>query len=311
MAEAMLRESFRSLSGKGGRDGADIQVISAGLAAPEGEPASRLAVEVMKERNLDISGHRARSITRQLVEDADLILTMTAGHKRSLVAMYPEAEGKVFSMKEFAAGAGGKPGDGDGPGGGGGDIPDPFGGSIEAYRAAADEIGDAVERIISRFKGIESCGARGMVSMRVALGSDHGGYLLKEHLKSILDDMGVVYEDFGTFSEESVDYPDIGLEVARRVARGEFDRGVLICGTGIGMSIAANKIPGIRASLCQDTVTARLAREHNDANVLTLGGRIIGPVVAEEILKVWLSTPFSGGRHARRIEKITLAEGGR
>ncbi|NPV54588.1 MAG: ribose 5-phosphate isomerase B [Firmicutes bacterium] len=146
--------------------------------------------------------------------------------------------------------------------------------------------------------------------MRVALGSDHGGYRLKEHLKGILDDMGVVYEDFGTFSEESVDYPDIGLEVARRVARGEFDRGVLICGTGIGMSIAANKIRGIRASLCHDTVTARLAREHNDANVLTLGGRIIGPVVAEEILKVWLNTPFSQGRHARRIEKITLAEGG-
>lgn len=142
------------------------------------------------------------------------------------------------------------------------------------------------------------------------MGSDHGGYRLKEHLKGILDDMGVVYEDFGTFSEESVDYPDIGLEVARRVARGEFDRGVLICGTGIGMSIAANKIRGIRASLCHDTVTARLAREHNDANVLTLGGRIIGPVVAEEILKVWLNTPFSQGRHARRIEKITLAEGG-
>ncbi|NPV54587.1 MAG: low molecular weight protein arginine phosphatase [Firmicutes bacterium] len=185
MAEAMLREGFRSLkpskeqgegaSGPGaGTDG--IEVISAGLYAPEGAPASPFAVEVMKERGLDISGHRARSITRQLVEDADIILTMTDDHKRSLVAMYPEARDKVLSIKEFAVGkgfpigegfadeagdkpGGGRPGDGDGAGDGYGDIADPYGKSIDIYRAVADEIGDAVERIISRFKGIESCGA--------------------------------------------------------------------------------------------------------------------------------------------------------
>jgi len=147
--------------------------------------------------------------------------------------------------------------------------------------------------------------------MRVALAGDHAGLDLKRRLWSILQEMeGVEAHDFGTNTEESVDYPDFALAVARAVAAGRVDRGILVCGTGIGMSIAANRVPGVRAALCQDPLTARLSREHNDAHVLALGGRIIGPEMAAEIVRVWLTTPFAHGRHQRRIEKIEAVEGG-
>lgn len=140
--------------------------------------------------------------------------------------------------------------------------------------------------------------------MRVALGADHGGFQLKEAIKGWLSEMGVEWTDFGTFSEESCDYPDYAREVAIRVARGEYDRGILVCGSGIGMCIAANKVTGVRAALCHDVYSARVTREHNDSNVLTLGGRVVGPGLAREILEVWLRTPFAGERHARRVAKI-------
>ncbi|MGI9953126.1 ribose 5-phosphate isomerase B [Moorellaceae bacterium AZ2] len=144
--------------------------------------------------------------------------------------------------------------------------------------------------------------------MRIALGSDHGGYYLKEEIKKFLEEEGVSYRDFGCFSPEAVDYPDYARQVAEAVARGEFERGILCCGTGIGVAIAANKIPGIRAALCHDTFSARASREHNDANILTLGGRVIGPGLARDIVKIWLETEFAGGRHARRLAKIAALE---
>ncbi|MEW6425266.1 MAG: ribose 5-phosphate isomerase B [Bacillota bacterium] len=144
--------------------------------------------------------------------------------------------------------------------------------------------------------------------MRVAIGGDHGGWRLKEEIMAFLRDRGVVYDDFGTFSREAVDYPDFALKVAEAVSSGEYDRGILCCGTGIGVAIAANKVPGIRAALCHDTFSARAAREHNDANILTLGERVIGPGLAREIVDVWLKAEFQGGRHARRIAKITGIE---
>ncbi|CAM3374983.1 ribose 5-phosphate isomerase B [Hydrogenibacillus schlegelii] len=148
--------------------------------------------------------------------------------------------------------------------------------------------------------------------MRVAIGADHGGVELKEVLKAfIAGELGHAVDDVGCLScgaGASVDYPDFAFPVADRVARGVADRGILICGTGIGMMIAANKVPGIRAALAHDLYSARMSRAHNDANVLTLGGRIIGPELAREIVRVWLATPFEGGRHARRLEKIAGRE---
>lgn len=145
--------------------------------------------------------------------------------------------------------------------------------------------------------------------MKIALGSDHGGYQLKENLKECLMELNVEYVDFGCENEKSVDYPDIGFKVAIEVKSGKYDRGILICGTGIGMSVVANKVRGIRAALCHNEFTARCAREHNDANILVLGGRVIGSGLAKEIVKVWLNTKFcQEERHINRLNKIKQEE---
>ncbi|MDF9407623.1 ribose 5-phosphate isomerase B [Pelotomaculum isophthalicicum JI] len=144
--------------------------------------------------------------------------------------------------------------------------------------------------------------------MKVAIASDHGGFKLKEEVASFLRDTGIEFKDFGTFSEEAVDYPDLALVVAEAVRDGDFDRGVLCCGTGIGVAISANKVPGVRAALCHDTFSARASREHNCANILTMGQRVIGPGLARDIVSTWLQSEFQGGRHARRISKIEAIE---
>lgn len=144
--------------------------------------------------------------------------------------------------------------------------------------------------------------------MKISLGSDHAGFELKADLRGYLAEQKVEVIDLGVYNEDPVDYPDIGASVAQKVSRGEVDRGILICGSGIGMSIVANRFPGVRAALCHDLYTARVSREHNDANLLILGGRLIGKGLAREILKVWLETGFQGGRHQRRLEKIRALE---
>lgn len=149
--------------------------------------------------------------------------------------------------------------------------------------------------------------------MKIAIASDHGGFELKQQLLGCIEELGHEYCDFGCYSTESMDYPDIAFPAAEAVARGEFDRGVLICGTGIGVSICANKVRGIRCALCGDVLSAELTRQHNDSNMLAMGGRIIGVETAKAILRTWLGTEFLGGRHGRRIGKITAyeeAEGG-
>lgn len=144
--------------------------------------------------------------------------------------------------------------------------------------------------------------------LSVALGADHAGWELKEALKAWLMDAGYQVLDFGTHGPDAVDYPDYAIQVAEAVTVGKVERGVLICGTGIGMAIAANKVPGIRAALCGDVFTARMSREHNDANVLTLGARVLTDDEAHSILDMWLRTKFAGGRHQRRVEKIAQIE---
>jgi len=145
----------------------------------------------------------------------------------------------------------------------------------------------------------------------VALGADHGGYELKEFLKQFLLDSGYEVRDLGTDSKAAVDYPDFAAAVARAVAAGEAWRGIVVDAAGIGSAMAANKVPGARAALCYDSTTARNSREHNDANVLTLGARLLAPETAREIVALWLETPFAGGRHQRRIDKIIALERGR
>jgi ribose 5-phosphate isomerase B len=143
--------------------------------------------------------------------------------------------------------------------------------------------------------------------MRVGLGSDHAGFALKAHLRDVVTELGHEAIDFGTHSTESVDYPDIAGVVAGAVVRGEVDQAVLVCGTGVGMAIAANKIPGVRAAHASDGFTARLARAHNDAQILTLGSRVVGAGLAEDLVRTFLATAFEGGRHARRVAKLEPA----
>ena len=144
--------------------------------------------------------------------------------------------------------------------------------------------------------------------MKIAVGSDHGGVDLKEEIIKFLKSENYDVKDFGTNSKESCDYPDYALPVAEAIMAKEFDFGILICGTGIGISIAANKVPGIRAALCSDTFSAHATREHNDANILTLGARVVGSGLALDIVKTFLSTKFEGDRHQGRIDKITAIE---
>ncbi len=142
----------------------------------------------------------------------------------------------------------------------------------------------------------------------LAIGSDHGGFELKNHVMKHLDELGIEYKDYGCYDENSVDYPDIAKAVGEAVASGECDRGILICGTGIGISIAANKIKGIRAALCSDVYSAKMTKEHNNANIICMGGRVIGRELAFMIVDTWLSAEFQGGRHQARIDKIHALE---
>lgn len=144
--------------------------------------------------------------------------------------------------------------------------------------------------------------------MKIAIGSDHGGFELKQEIVALLEELKIEFKDFGPFNDAAVDYPDYGFKVAEAVAGKTFDRGILLCGTGIGISIAANKVQGIRCALVHDVFSARATREHNDSNILAMGGRIVGPGLARMIVETWLNTDFIGAHHGDRIEKITEYE---
>ncbi len=146
------------------------------------------------------------------------------------------------------------------------------------------------------------------VEKLIAVGSDHGGFELKEAVKALLEERGIPVLDMGTNNGDSVDYPDFGEKVARKVSRGEAEKGVLVCGTGIGMSIVANKFPGVRAALAADPYMAKMAKQHNNANILVLGGRVIDEDEAREMVATWLDSAFEGGRHQGRLDKIAALE---
>ena len=266
----------------------DADVSSAGLAAYDGSPAAESARAVARERGLSLQDHRAQNLRAELLEGA-ICLTMTRSHQEEVRRRFPEAEGRVFSLGAYA----GEPDV---------DVDDPVGLGDGRYRETADRIGALLRRGKQR---------HGWLYLQAAgLGSDHAGFGLKRELAAALRQEGVPTHDYGTDSAERCDYPDFARAVGLAVAGGEVGAGVLICGTGIGMSISANKLHGVRAALASEGLGAELARRHNDANVLCLGARLTGPELAREAVLRFLRQSFDGGRHQGRVDKIRALESG-
>lgn len=289
MAEQLLR--YHAAKNK-----LTVEVSSAGLAAFAGDIASEYAVQVLGELGIDGKTHRSRKVHRHLLEQFDLILPMTESHKEQLLSLAPQLAARIFLLKELAESVKQEEEPGESVAKDF-EIRDPFGQSLDVYRQSRDEIDRAVQAIVQHFLEGES-------SVKIVIGADHGGFRAKQSVVDHLLEQGYDLEDFGTDSEESCDYPDIAHKVARAVAKGEFTLGILICGTGIGVSIAANKVPGIRAALCTDSYSARMARNHNDSNVLCMGARVtgIGPML--DIVDNFIQERFQGGRHSKRVDKI-------
>ncbi len=256
----------------------------------------------MEEIGIDISDHCSQSLRLPLVEESDFIFTMTRQQQDAIQAFYPIAAEKTFLLREFEdAEVVGK------------DVADPIGQSLEVYRRTRDQIKRALPSILEFIKQTETSNAKDRQEAednepakvkRIAIAADHGGVEIKGALKDWLANHGYQFADFGTHSTESVDYPDYAFLVAREVAAGNFDRGILICKSGIGMSIAANRVIGARAALVNNEEWAKLSREHNDANIVVLSAMEIDNEKAKSIVDVWLSTEFEGGRHERRVKKM-------
>jgi RpiB/LacA/LacB family sugar-phosphate isomerase len=285
MAEGIFRQA---VEGRG-----SYRVMSAGLGAIEGQPPSPYAVQAVKELGIDISGQRSRMLTPELVHQADFIFGMTHSHVDTVMLLYPHAAEKVFLLREFdeTLDLFEK------------DISDPIGGSYEVYVSCRDQIEQGIASLLRFIDQGEGTPA-GNRAATIAIGADHGGYDLKEALKNHLQKRGVSVADFGAPSKESTDYPDFAQAVAHSVALRKAEFGLLICTTGVGMSITANKVPGVRAALVGDEQTAALARQHNNANVLCLAGKHTDAVEARKIIDAFLNARFEGGRHERRVNKM-------
>jgi glycine hydroxymethyltransferase len=285
MAEGLMRHAV---------NGREVQVLSAGVGAGNGQPPSGYAVRALQEWGIDITQQRSRALTRDLVSEADLILGMTQSHVDAVLMMFPEAAEKVHRLRDFDPSLSEFERD----------ICDPIGGTYNVYVACRDQIKSGIDTMLKTLASIAS--QSGTKTLRVAVGADHGGFDLKEALKKHLADQGVAVDDLGAHSKESSDYPDYARPAAQRVANGEADFGILVCTTGVGVCIAANKVSGVRAALVSDETTTSAVRGHNDANVLCLAGKTPFATAAR-IVDVFLSTPFEGGRHERRVNKL---EGG-
>ncbi len=288
MAEGL----FRSMA-----EPSAFEVRSAGLGAQAGYPPSEHARDVMREMGIDISGIRSQPVTPELVRDSDWIFVMTQGHLDMLLMLHPAAAERTFLLREFDEDA--APGDRD--------IADPIGGPRDLYASVRDTMRAAMPSVMQFVASgvVPPAVARARHGLiRVALGADHGGVRLKRAVRDWLEGEGYKVADLGTHSEESVDYPDFAEKVAMEVASHQAEFGVLVCKTGIGMSMAANRVPGIRAALVRDIGAARMSREHNDANVLCLAGDDFGSADVPELMRTFLGTGFAGGRHQRRIGKF-------
>jgi glycine hydroxymethyltransferase len=283
MAEGLARKALEGRT--------DWQIASAGIGAVNGQPPSPHAVTALRQLGIDISGHRSRMLTGQAVREADFIFALTRNHAEGILYFHPEAAEKVFLLREFDSSADATDQD----------VADPIGGSLDAYLGCRDQIRRGV---LSALEFVMAQEESALDTADLVLGSDHAGFALKESLKPIIESLGLSFMDVGTFSNESTDYPDYAQAASEQILAGQARFGVLVCATGIGISIAANKIPGIRAALVCDEQAAALCRQHNDANVLCLGGRTTSPDQAARILQAFVQADFEGGRHQRRINKL-------
>ena len=285
MAEGFFRELTKEREG--------YESLSAGLAAVDGQPPSPHSVTAMKEIGLDISAQRSALITQETMEGVHYIFGLASGHVDNLIRLFPQAREKIFLLREFVEKLpeGGK------------DIADPIGGDLEIYKACRNQIKQGVESIIP-FIEQQSMTESSNHKTTLAVGADHGGFELKESLKEHLKEQGIAVQDYGPTSDEACDYPDFAQAVSRSVASGQHTLGVLICKTGIGMSMAANKIAGVRAALVIDAETAGKTREHNDANVICFGADRTGAETAKGIVDAFVRAQFEGGRHEKRVDKM-------
>ena len=283
MAEGLAR---RALAGQQG-----WKVISAGIGAVNGIPAAGHAIAAMRELGLDISSHRSQMLTARLLRDADIVLGLTRGHAESIALLYPEAAEKVFVLRDFDETIDEEDKD----------ILDPIGGSYNGYIDCRNQILSGIESLLDHLEQQKAVTTK---SISFAIGSDHAGFVLKESLKPALQRLGIHFTDVGAHSTESSDYPDFAKAVAHLVADGDVDFGLLVCATGIGISIAANKVPGIRAAVVHNNEGAALCRQHNDANILCLGARFTPVEEAVKFVETFIKAEFEGGRHERRVRKI-------
>ena len=271
MAEGYLRHLLKQ-EGLG-----DVEVTSAGVGAMAGQSPSKHAVEALADWGIDITDQRSQMISNSDIEETNWIFGMTQGHVDMINSMFPEAASKTFLIRRFV----------DHLSNYDKEVSDPIGGSLQIYQACRDEIKQGIDHILvnilSELKSQPCSSGDTNPKMTIAIASDHAGFAAKEAVKLILESHSYKIDDFGTRNENSTDYPDYAKSVAEHVAEEKADIGVLICSTGIGMSIAANKVSGIRAALVNDLETARLSREHNHANVICMGAKGKNP----EILLSW------------------------
>ena len=297
MAEGLFRAMVQ------GR--ADFVVESAGVHASMGQRASQHTIAALKEVGVDLSQFRSQPLTKALITEATHLFVMTEGHREIIEALYPKAAEKTYLVTEFCA-------DDDLRGE---DLPDPIGLGKAVYTATREILQRALPSVIGYVEKTTSQPspptsimpanpASSSMQKTIYLGADHGGYGLKSTLVAYLQKAGHVVVDVGTTSKESVDYPDFARPVCGAVLEGTADFGILVCTTGVGMSIAANRFPGIQAALLHDAGTAALTREHNNTNVLCLAGATLSAKTAEAIVEAYLQAAFAGGRHERRVNKM-------
>src|SRR5271154_6412867 len=292
MAEGLFRKAT------GGRG--EFRIFSAGLGAIDGQPPTPHSVTAMKEIGIDISAQRSRALTVDLVRQADFIFGMTHGHVDTIALLYPPAAEKTFLLREFDDTL--EPFEKD--------IPDPIGSPYDIYVHCRDQIEQGIASLLKFMEQHEilsaPSGAKNATAVNFAIGADHGGFDLKELLKKYLLSRGLTVKDFGALAKDPADdYPDFAQPVAQAVAAGEAELGLLLCTSGVGIYIAANKIPGARAGQAFDEKEADLRRRHNDVNVLCLA-RNTRPELAKKILDTFIAAKFEGGRHERRVNKIDI-----
>lgn len=280
MAEYLLKDYLKQ------KNREYIRVCSAGTAAFDGDSISFYSLQALQERGIDASMHRSCGITQELLTTSDYVFAMTASQKDYLFAYCPKE--KLYCIRELL----------------GEDIADPYGGNAALYNKCAEQLEQAIHLIYDKFLCKESA------EMKIPIASDHAAFEAKAAVIEYLKQQGYEPIDMGCYSAESVNYPEYGAKVAAAVSSGEYARGILLCGTGIGMSLVANKFPNVRAALCYNAFTAQACREHNDANILVMGARVLSEEQILQITELWLNTPFAGGRHAARLDMIKAIEKG-